>query len=134
MRDWWKRLPLHARLRLASAAVLALGLGAAIVLYLAAPPETLDAFGNDPTESKQYLHDLEVYGGKANVLQDEFRRWFEGLWHGRSLAGTVAFLSAFLALVLRAIANAGAPRATKEVVPGLRLVDTDAQKGDQGKR
>ena len=26
----------------------------------------------------------------ANILQDQFRRWFASLWHGRSLAGTVA--------------------------------------------
>jgi hypothetical protein len=46
-----------------------------------------------PEDSKKYLRDLELYGGKANVLTDEFRRWFIGLWHGESLAFTVACIT-----------------------------------------
>jgi hypothetical protein len=33
---------------------------------------------------------MELYGGTANVLLDELRRWFDGLWHGKSLAFIVA--------------------------------------------
>jgi hypothetical protein len=36
---------------------------------------------------------LELYGGKANVLADELRRWFIGLWHGKSLALTLACIA-----------------------------------------
>ncbi len=48
-------------------------------------------------DSKQYLRQMEVYGGTANVLASELREWFGGLWHGRALAFTVAFLSVLLA-------------------------------------
>lgn len=47
-----------------------------------------------------YLRQMEVYGGKANVLAYELREWFAGLWHGRALAFTVAGLSALLALAV----------------------------------
>ena len=43
-----------------------------------------------PEDSKQYLRSMELYGGKANVLADEFRRWFVGLWQGKSLAFIIA--------------------------------------------
>jgi len=46
-----------------------------------------------PEDSKKYLRDLELYGGKANVLITEFRLWFVSLWHGKSLAFTIAFLT-----------------------------------------
>ena len=31
------------------------------------------------------------------MLATQFMRWFDGLWHGRSLASTVAFLTLLLA-------------------------------------
>jgi len=45
-----------------------------------------------------YRHNLEVYCGKANVIMDDFRRWFAGLWQGKPLAviiGSTAILMAF---------------------------------------
>jgi hypothetical protein len=51
-----------------------------------------------PEDSRKYLHDMEMYGGKANVLTAELTRWFSGLWQGKSLAYTVAVISALLAL------------------------------------
>jgi hypothetical protein len=51
-----------------------------------------------PEDSKKYLRDMELYGGKANVLTDEFRRWFIGLWHGESLAFTVACITIVISL------------------------------------
>jgi len=68
--------------------------------------------------SRQVVHDMEVYGGRANVLADDFREWFAGLWRGRALAGTVAVLTVFMALVYRFFAaplppapGGGTPRA-----------------------
>ena len=43
-----------------------------------------------PEDSKQYQRGLELYGGKANLLVDQFRRWFGGLWQGKSLAIIIA--------------------------------------------
>jgi hypothetical protein len=85
------------RLRFVGAVILVVGLASAIWIYLAAAPATGDAFGYNPEESKQYLRTMELYGGKANVLAAELRQWFEGLWHGRRLAYTVACATVLLA-------------------------------------
>jgi hypothetical protein len=46
-----------------------------------------------------------LYGGKAAVVVDDFSRWFIGLWHGKSLAFTVAVISIFISLVFFFAAN-----------------------------
>jgi len=94
----------------ASIAVLALGLCAAALIYLTAGEgsdgavtyEVINgtAYPVEPGDSKAYQRELERFGGKANVLAAEFTHWFAGLWQGRSLAFTVAFLSALVALAL----------------------------------
>jgi hypothetical protein len=48
---------------------------------------------------------LELYGGKAALVADDFSRWFAGLWHGKSLAFTVAVISIFISLVFFFAAN-----------------------------
>jgi hypothetical protein len=78
--------------------ILVTGFAAAFLIYLNATPPT-DRLGERPEDSKQYLRQMEVYGGTANVLAGEARKWFEGLWHGRALAFTVACLSVLLAVV-----------------------------------
>jgi hypothetical protein len=47
-------------------------------------------------DSKKYIRDLELYGGKANVLATEFRLWLVGLWQGESLAFTIAFITVLI--------------------------------------
>lgn len=49
-----------------------------------------------PENFKLYRHNLEVYGGKFNVIMDDFWRWFTGLGQGKSLA----FIIACLAIVI----------------------------------
>lgn len=92
---------------LIAASILLAGLASAIVIYLRAghTPDALLEFS--PETSKKYLRDLELYGGTANVLAVQFQTWFEGLWHGRSLAYSVvviavvaAFGYVFFAVVL----------------------------------
>ncbi len=46
-----------------------------------------------PEDSKQYLRGLALHGGTANVLADKFGRWFDGLWHGKSLAFNVGCIA-----------------------------------------
>jgi hypothetical protein len=57
-----------------------------------------------PNESKAYVRDLQRYGGRMAVVFDDINRWFAGLWHGKSLALTVAFLSVLLSLILYFVA------------------------------
>jgi hypothetical protein len=73
-------------------AILAVGFTAAIAVHFvnrARPENPLQG----QLESKKYLHDLEIYGGQANVLAAEFREWFSGLWYGENLAYTIAALT-----------------------------------------
>jgi hypothetical protein len=87
----------QTRLHLVTAAILAIGFGSAIWIYLAAEPAPLNPLGIEPEDSKQYMRELELYGGKANVLAVELKHWFDGLWHGKRLAVTVACVTVLLA-------------------------------------
>ncbi len=80
---------------LASAIILAAGLAVSVIIYLTAgaAPETVLGPG---FYSKEYLRELETYGGTLNVLAAEFMQWFDGLWRGRQLAFTAAFISVII--------------------------------------
>ncbi len=111
----WKIGSLRTNLYLISAIILAIGLGSAAFIYQAAANDPDNASGYEVIggfvysgtgeNSKRYIHDLERYGGKAAVLSDEFMRWFAGLWHGKSLAGTIACITIFLSLCFIVAAN-----------------------------
>jgi hypothetical protein len=92
------------RVRLVTRAILAVGFVAAVGVYVLAGAQPDNPL-NDQLTSKKYQHDLEVYGGKANVLAAEFRDWFAGLWYGRNLAFTIAVLAILAALVYRFFAT-----------------------------
>jgi hypothetical protein len=85
---------LQTRLYLISFIILLLGMGGAVLIYLTAENGSDSVLGYET--SKRYIHDLELYGGKANVLANELERWFVGLWHGKSLAFTVACITLFI--------------------------------------
>ncbi len=100
----WKEINPQTRLYLIGAITLMAGLAAAAVIYVTAgsAEDSTTVYGFE--YSKRYIHDLEVYGGKMNVIMDQFLRWFDGLWHGRSLAVTVACISVFASLVIFLVA------------------------------
>ncbi len=62
----------------------------------------------EPEDSKQYLRQMEEYGGKANLLASELRKWFDSLWHGRRLAATVTCLT-FLFLLFYLVGSTPLP-------------------------
>ena len=102
-------MSLKIRLYLIAACILVAGLGSATAIYFTAPDysdnvgyEIINgkAYPVAPEDSKMYMHDMELYGGKANVIADEFIRWFDGFWHGETLAFTVAFIAASISLAL----------------------------------
>ncbi|MCE1204888.1 MAG: hypothetical protein LWW79_09825 [Holophagaceae bacterium] len=86
-----------ARIRRLTALLLAAGLGAALAIYLAAAPQAPNPLGYEPMNTKKYLRDLELYGGKVNVLATEFMGWWNDRWQGRNLATTVACLTVLAA-------------------------------------
>ncbi len=122
----WKIADLHILLNLISAIILVVGLGSAILIYQTAQNNSSGVLGYEeeggsvypimPEDSKKYLRDLELYGGKANVLMDEFRRWFVGLWHGKSLAFPVACISILISFGFYYAAN-HLPTSSKFDVP-----------------
>jgi hypothetical protein len=113
-RPGWLSALSPARLRLAALATLAVGLTSAAAIYLAAPPPSANPLGYEPGDTKKYLRDLELYGGKVNVLATQFTQWFQGLWHGRPLAYTVAWLTLLVAFILWFLASRQAAAKSRE--------------------
>lgn len=102
-----------------SVAILLVGLSSAVYLYLAAMNGSNADSGYEvvggfiyPADgnSRKYTHDLQLYGGKAALLADDFMRWFDGLWHGKSLAFTVAVITIFLSFSFFLVARLVPPR------------------------
>ena len=77
----------QARRRFIALAIVLAGCGSALVIYVTATPIPANPLGYDSEDSKQYLREMEGYGGKANVIASEFLQWVESLWHGRRLLG-----------------------------------------------
>ena len=92
----------------------ALGLCLALVIYATATPTPHDPLGYDPFDSKKYLRDLEIYGGKINILAVSLRQWLASLWHGRPLAYTIAVLTLLLSSFVWLL---GAPWASHRETP-----------------
>jgi hypothetical protein len=94
---------LRTRLYLIAAFIMIAGCAGAVLVYLTAGNDTDRGFGYEtadgyvyqvaPEDTKRYMHDMELYGGKANVLAGEIVNWFGGLWHGKQLALTIAFIT-----------------------------------------
>jgi hypothetical protein len=87
------------------------GFGSALAIYLTAAVAPANPLGYEPGDSRRYLREMEVYGGRANVVAGEIREWFGSLWHGRRLAGTVVFMTLLL-LLLFLIASTPLPPAS----------------------
>ena len=87
----------QARLRVGTAAILFVGFSSAIWIYLTAQAVPGNPLGYEPEDTKKYVHDMELYGGKANLLASELQQWFGRLWHGKRLAFTVAVITVIVA-------------------------------------
>ncbi len=110
-----KIIDLRTRLYLIAAVILLAGFGGAAWIYLTAGNNSDGVLGYEaaggyvypvaPEDSKMYMHNLELYGGKVNVLANELMRWFDGLWQGKSLAYTVAVISIIISVGVFLVAN-----------------------------
>ncbi len=110
--------PMKKRLYAACVVVLVAGLGGSAWIYRTADdgPDLSGAYqivivdgvprAVAPNESKAYVRELQRFGGKMALVIDDIDRWWDGLWHGRSLAITVAFLTVLTAFALYFIALA----------------------------
>lgn len=99
------RTPVRARLYAASFSILAVGLTAALVIYLMAEDEAVNLAIHEMTIQKTYVRELLRFGGRAAVLFDELNQWFAGLWRGKTLGLTIAWLSAGASLALFLLAR-----------------------------
>jgi hypothetical protein len=120
----WTTANLQTRLYLISAVILLTGLSISIWVYLTAENDSKSVLGYEisggnaylitPENSKKYEHDLRLMGGGAAVLADELSRWFVGLWHGRSLAFTVACITIIIALGFFVVARTSPSRSESD--------------------
>ena len=95
----------RARLQLGALVVLVLGLASALGMYLAADDAPASAALAEMHGSKPFVHQLERFGGKAAVMFDQFNRWFAGLWEGRQLGVTVAWITIVVAAAMFLVAR-----------------------------
>jgi len=91
-----------------SAVVLLAGLGSAALIYFTSAAE--ESVPDYDLDARMYRHNLELYGGKFNLLTDQFMSWFTGLWHGRSLAVIVAAVTVIVSVGLILTARRSGPR------------------------
>jgi hypothetical protein len=125
-------------LRVLAGSILVLGLCAAVWIYKVAEQEARAALSNEedasslylrhPEYTKKYVRELELYGGKANVLADRFARWVASLGEGKNLAFLVAGVSIALALLCLAGAKSASSRPT-HARPDARRKDGEGQGG-----
>lgn len=90
------RTPLQQRLYMTGIVALVVGLIAGAILYAIAPGvNSAESFYR--IDDPRYRIELQQIGGNAAVLVAQFHQWFNGLWHGKPLAYTVAVLGAAIA-------------------------------------
>src|SRR5215831_17634194 len=97
--------PMKKRLYAACAVILIAGLACAAWIYSRADdgPDLSGAYqivvvdGVPRTiaanQSKAYVREVQRFGGKMGLVLDDVGRWWDGLWHGKALALTVASLT-----------------------------------------
>jgi len=88
-----RRRPLYIAL-----AILAVGWGIGIAVYLTAADEDSLPFALT-TDSRHYVNQLERLGGKSAVFYEELSEGISSLWHGPRLGITIGVLSCLVALV-----------------------------------
>jgi hypothetical protein len=106
----------RARLHLAAAIIMVVGVLAAVGVYIAAArsdaPAALgyrmiggQAYAIGADASSREMQQLERLGGKAAVQTFRLQLWIDSLWHGQRLAYTLIVLSAAAAWLCWHIAN-----------------------------
>jgi hypothetical protein len=88
-------------LRLISYIIFGVGIFVSVVIFVTARPPMEHPFGYDPLHTKTFLRELELYGGKGNIMAAQFREWFVGLWQGKDLSYTIAGITVIISMILR---------------------------------
>ena len=96
--------PAHERVRAWAYIVLLGGLLVAALVFAFAPDDASDAM-RQVTDNPGYEYNLERIGGRSMVYAARFTDWFAGLWHGRTLATTIAVLVVACSLAMLGVAR-----------------------------
>jgi hypothetical protein len=86
--------------RLISYVIFSIGIFISAVIFITARPPAEISFDYNPLKTKVFLRQLELYGGKGNIMAAELREWFVGLWQGRNLSYTIACITVIISVVL----------------------------------
>jgi hypothetical protein len=84
--------PRMDRIRAIAGTILAAGTVAGLVIYGLASTAAAP-FALEDDNSKAYLRQLEMMGGKANLVASQVRHALTSMWQGTNLAWTVFWLS-----------------------------------------
>jgi predicted NBD/HSP70 family sugar kinase len=84
------------RCRIVTAAILLVGFGSAVTIYLTAGEALVDPFA-EFEKSKKFAYELERMGGKAALVANDLNKWFADLWHGENLAYSIAVITMVIA-------------------------------------
>ncbi len=90
--------PLHVIIYAWGVAILLVGLASAALIYVFAGDDRDAEAAREIASGRMYEHNLELVGGKLNVYLVHFNDWLASLWHGTSLAYTIAVLAVIVAL------------------------------------
>src|SRR5574341_137445 len=96
---------MRGRLLVAAVVILVAGVAAGLAVYVVADDEATHLGVYEMQISKQYVREIERFGGKTARLFDDLSRWFAERWRGKSLGVTIAFLAAGVSLVLYLVAR-----------------------------
>ena len=96
-RETKRETPVHVVLRCAAFVILLGGLLAAVAIYLLAGSDAEANAAADITRQKMYEHNIALIGGKGAIYAVRLNEWLSSLWHGTTLAYTIAVLSLVLA-------------------------------------
>lgn len=95
----------RSRAKRITAAIVGVGLIAAVIVFFTAQPAEEFPLGYDPLTNKKNILELERLGGRANVMAAQLTQWWNGLWHGRTLAGTLVVLTLLVAFAFWVMAT-----------------------------
>lgn len=84
--------------------ILLVGWTGSAIIYLTAGDTVENPFADFET-SKNYMYEVERMGGRSAVIANDVAKWFDGLWHGESLALTVAVITLLIASAYYFIAS-----------------------------
>jgi hypothetical protein len=93
------------QIRTAGLVLLITGVVAGATIYFRTPADDSPAILGIDIRTNRQRNQLERMGGTSYVLMSDFSDWFDSLWRGRRLGGTIGVLSVIGFLACRGLAR-----------------------------